>query len=294
MAATRQLRVRTAGAALAAGALLTAGCAGTSGLSPAAITGEPSAPASESPSESPVESSSPGPSATPSPAPGTEEPAPEGSTSDDLRDRLLPASAFGADATVVGITLDQLGAAGPGWGGWGGHWGHDGDGDHDGWADEVTVEPEGCRAALEALEGLEGLEGLDDEAGDLVWAAQAARTPQAQTVQVLAESPQIAELQLPVDQLLAECGTVTATGPWGWSATVEATPLDVPELGQQSAAVQVTVDWAGRESVSVLVGLVVDGSRGLLLAQSAAPDAAAPDAAAFTALLTEAAETAAG
>lgn len=293
MAATRRLRVRVrmTGAALAAGALLTAGCAGTSGLSPAAATGESSAPASGSPAESPAESSSPGPSATPSPAPGTEEPAPEGSTSDDLRDRLLPASAFGADATVIGITLDQLGAAGPGWGGWGGwggHWGHDGDGVHDDWADEVTVEPEGCGAALEALEG------LDDEAGDLTWAAQAARTPQAQTVQVLAESPQIAELQLPVDQLLAECGTVTATGPWGWSATVEATPLDVPELGQQSAGVQVTVDWAGRESVSVLVGVVVDGSRGLLLAQGAAPDAAAPDPAAFTALLTEAAETAAG
>jgi hypothetical protein len=111
---------------------------------------------------------------------------------------------------------------------------------------------------------------------------------------VLAESPQVAALEMPVDRLLAECGTVTATGPWGWSTTVEVTPLPVPPLGQRSTGVQVTVDGAGPEPRSVLVGLVLDGSRGLLLAQSAAPDAATPDPAAFAALLAEAAATAAG
>ncbi len=108
MAATSRLRVRTAGAALPAGALLSAGCAGTSGLSPAAATGESTAPAS-----------------------GTASPQPEGTpagpaASGDLRSRLLPAPAFGDDATVVEVAPDQMGAAGAGLGGWGGHRGDHG------------------------------------------------------------------------------------------------------------------------------------------------------------------------
>jgi hypothetical protein len=300
MVATR-LRVRTAGAVLAAGALLTAGCAGDGDpLRPAAATDETPAPSSSAaptsapssaPSATPAPELStaptPAPSPTPSPAPA---PPPEAAGPGDLRDRLLPASAFGDDATVVALSLEQLGAAGAGWGGWGGGWpgpwyGGDDDrrGDRGG---DVTVEPAECRAAVDALPLFDG------DAVTLV--AQAARTPQTQTVEVLAESPDVAALQLPVDQLAAGCSTVTATGPWGWTTTVEVRPLEVPQLGQQSGGVQFTVDAAGEESVNVLVGYVVDGSRGLLLAQSAAPDGAAPDPAAFTALLSEAAEAAAG
>jgi hypothetical protein len=205
-----------------------------------------------------------------------------------LRDRLLPPSAFGDDATVVALTLEQLGAAGSGWGGWGGGWPGPwyggGDGSR-GRADDVTVEPAACQAAIDALPD------LDADATTL--AAQAARTPQTQTVQVLAESPEPAALQLPVEQLVAACSTVTASSPWGWTTTVEVRPLAVPQLGQRSGGLQLTVDAAGAESVGLLVGYVVDGSRGLLLAQSAAPDEAAPDPAAFGALLAEAAEAAA-
>ncbi len=300
MVATR-LRVRTAGAVLAAGALLTAGCAGDGDpLRPAAATDEtpapsssaapssaPSSPPSATPAPEPSTAPTPAPSPTPSPAPA---PPPDAAGPGDLRDRLLPASAFGDDATVVALSLEQLGAAGAGWGGWGGGWpgpwyGGDDDrrGDRGG---DVTVEPAECRAAVDALPLFDG------DAVTLV--AQAARTPQTQTVEVLAESPDVAALQLPVDQLAAGCSTVTATGPWGWTTTVEVRPLEVPQLGQQSGGVQFTVDAAGEESVNVLVGYVVDGSRGLLLAQSAAPDGAAPDPAAFTALLSEAAEAAAG
>ncbi|SNS30892.1 hypothetical protein SAMN04488107_2141 [Geodermatophilus saharensis] len=308
MAATTRRRVRTTGAALAAAALLTAGCAGSDELAPAAATDESSAPTpSPTPRSSAPGTSTPGTSAPGTSAPGTSAPGasgtpsatpappPEEGASGELGDRLLPASAFGEDATVVGVTLDQLGA-GSGWGGWGG-WGgwpgpwydgdHDGDGDDD-WAGEVTVEPAGCQAALEALPA------LGDQLDDLAVASQAARTPQTQTVQVLAESPQLEGLQLPVDALLAQCSSVTTTGPWGGSTTLQLTRLDVPQLGDRSAGVQLTVAAAGEESHSVLVGFVVDGARGLLLAQSAAPDAAEPDPAAFTALLGEAAEAAAG
>ena len=326
MAATRW-RVRTAGAALAAGALLTAGCAGAADpgpLGPAAATPETPAPTPSptepAPSSEPSESEPSEPAPTPSPtesAPSSEPsesaPAPEpGGDAGDLQDRLLPASAFGADATVVGLTPEQLGAAGAGWGGWGGGWwgprddrrdDHDHDhgdddhdhGDNDGVGDgtgdragAVDVQPEACGALLDSLPSLDG-------AGDPpALAAQAARTPQTQTIQVLAESPAMAELRLPVDQLLADCATVTVTGPWNWSTTVEVARVDVPQLGQQSAGVQVSVDRAGDETHSVLIGLVLDGSRGLVLAQRAAPDAAAPDPAAFGALLAEAAEAAAG
>ncbi len=318
MVATR-LRARTAGAVLAAGALLTAGCAGdTEPISPAAASDETPAPSSSAaPSAAPSSTGpSPAPSATPAPEPSpTTEPAPSPSPSPqpppdtagpgDLGDRLLPASAFGDDATVVALSPEQLGAAGAGWGGWGG-WGGvwpgpwygrdddrrgdraDGGDDHrrGDRAGDVTVEPAECRPAVDALPLFEG--------DALTLAAQAARTPRTQTVQVLAESPDVAALQLPIDQLAADCSTVTATGPWGWRTTVEVRPLEVPQLGQRSGGVQVTVDAAGDESVGVLVGYVVDGSRGLLLAQSAAPDEAAPDPAAFAALLTEAAEAAAG
>ncbi len=278
MVAASRRRVRTVGAVLAAGALLTAGCAGTADpgpLSPDAATDE---------------------TATPSPTP-----APDAGAVGDLRDRLLPASAFGEDATVVALTLEQLGTAGSSWGGWGGWgggwpgpWGHGhghghGDADADGRPDEITVEPPACQALLDTLPSL-----TDDEDPPPALAAQAARTPQTQTVQVLTESPELAGAPIPVDQLVTDCASVTATGPWGWSTTVELSRLDVPPLGQQSAGVQVSVDWDGREEATVLVGFVVDGARGLLLAQSAAPGSAAPDPAAFAALLADAAQAAAG
>jgi hypothetical protein len=56
-------------------------------------------------------------------------------TPDELRNALLPASAFGADATVVGLTVDQLGQL-PGLGGL---------------PAGTTVEPAVCGAALVML-----------------------------------------------------------------------------------------------------------------------------------------------
>ena len=113
-------------------------------------------------------------------------------------------------------------------------------------------------------------------------------------MEVLAESPELAGLQLPVDQLLAACSSVTVRGPEGESATVDLTALEVPQLGERSAALQVTVGRSDGETTTALVGVVLDGPRGLLLAQTAAPDAPAPDTTAFTALLGDAAEAAAG
>ncbi len=213
-----------------------------------------------------------------SPAAATEE-AP--ATGADLRERLLPAAAFGEDATVVSLGLEQLGsglaAMLPG-----------------GMPEGVTVEPPLCGAALSALPGAGEDAGTGAGSGDgstPALAAQVAVGPQGGAVQVLAESPRIEGARLPVEQLLAACPTVTIRGADGAETTVDLAELPVPDLGDASAGLQVTVT-SGGQAVSGLVGVVVDGPRGLLLAQGGGTGA--PDPGAFTALLTEASETAAG
>ncbi|MBM7804316.1 hypothetical protein JOD57_000153 [Geodermatophilus bullaregiensis] len=207
----------------------------------------------------------------------------EAASIDELRDALLPAPAFGADATVVGLTLEQVGAGGlPDWSE---DWSN-------GLPDDVTVDPPLCGTALGALSGLPGV-GEDGGAAPVL-AAQAALGDRVRTVEVLAESPELEGLQLPVDQLLGACSSVTVSGPQGSSTTVDLEALDVARLGDRSAALRVTVSRDEAEAMTALVGVVVTGDRGLLLAQTAAPDAPAPDAAAFTALLGDAAEAAAG
>ena len=192
-------------------------------------------------------------------------------TTDELGDALLPAAAFGADATVVGLSLEQLGAL-P---------------DLAGLPEGTTVEPPLCGAALAVLPSA----GSHERTGDLpTVVAQGAFTGTVRTLQVLADGPELAGLQLPVDQLLAGCSTVTVTGADGAATTVELAGLDVPELGETSVGLQVTVT-SGGTTMPALVGVVADGSRALLLAQLG--DAgAAPDVTAFTGLLTDAAEAA--
>ncbi|WP_369256773.1 hypothetical protein [Geodermatophilus amargosae] len=268
--ATRDRLRRSASAAvLASGAVLLAACGGTGGsagdqaagpgaVSPAAATGE-------------------APEVTPAPAPAEE---PGGTTaSDDLAGRLLPAEAFGADAEVVRLDGDHDG----GHGGWGWGWGggrHDGDG-HDAWLDEVTVTPSSCADFVESLP----LPSVD--AADPAVAAQAAHTDAVHSWQVLAEAPGLEGLALPVEELVVACSSVTVAGPGGWDTTVQLARVQVPAVGSDSGALQVTVEGWGHE-MTELVGIAVDGPRAMLLAQSAGAGAAAPDAAAFADLFEQA------
>ncbi|MGY1832749.1 hypothetical protein ACI8AA_20250 [Geodermatophilus sp. SYSU D01180] len=288
--AVRAGRVRrtACAAVLAAGAALLAACgeggeeaAGPGDVSPAAATEEAPAP-------------------TPSPAPAEDPGTPaETPAAGDLGDRLLPAEAFGPDASVV--RLDDPDHDGDddwwhggwhgGWGGWGWGWGgwhdHDDDGEHDGLPDGVSVEPAACADVLEALP-----EPAED-AADPVVAAQAARSGDVHTYQVVAESPELAGLTLPVDQLLGACSSVTVTAPFGWDATAQLAPLDLPAVGGGSAGLQVTVEGWG-DTVTMLVGVAVEGSRGLFLTQTAGPGDPAPDAAAFAGLFGDAGAAAFG
>jgi hypothetical protein len=265
------VRGSVSGAVLAAGAavLLTAcggqpavDAAGPVGVSEAAATGS-AGPATET----------------------TEAPA------GDLAAGLLPGSAFGPDAEVVALPDDA-----PGW--WSGHdgwdhdgWGHDGWG-HDGWwghgdgpedlPEGMGVEPAACADVLAALPE------LPDEEPEV--AGQVATTDQLRTYQVLADGPALEGLQLPVDQLLADCSQVTVTGPWGMTATLSVTELDAVDRGAATTALSIAVTSPAGDRAG-LVGVVTQGSRAMMLAQTA-EDGTTPDPAAFTALLDQAADTA--
>jgi len=216
-----------------------------------------------------------------------------GSSTDELAAQLLPASAFGEGADVVALPGDV-----PGW--W--WWGHDGDDhdgdDHDGWwgdhgwwgsadgtdddPDGTGIEPAACADALAALPD------LPDEQPDA--AGQVATTDTVRTFQVIADSPALADLDVPVDQLLANCSQVTFTGWWGMSATISVTPLDVPARGESTTALAITMT-SPAGAPSGLVGVVTQGSKVMMLAQTAKGDAA-PDQAAFATLLGQAADAA--
>ena len=190
-------------------------------------------------------------------------------TPDDLRDGLLPAAAFGEDATVVGLSLEQLGQL-PALAGL---------------PQGTSIDPPLCGAALSMLPR------PGDEPPTLV--ATGAYTDQVRTLEVLADGSALDGLELPVEQLLAACPTVTATGADGTVTTVSLAELGLPDdLGEARAGLQVTVTGPDG-SVSALVAVVSQGSRALLLAQSGAAGAL-PDAQGFTDLLaaaTDAADT---
>ncbi|MGY1784453.1 hypothetical protein [Geodermatophilus sp. SYSU D00698] len=263
---TRRVRRTACAGVLACGAALLAACGGTGEQTAGPEDVSPAAATEEAPDPTPAED------------PGTPGETP---AAGDLGDRLLPAEAFGPDASVV--RLDD-GDDGDGWGwgrGWGGWHDRDDDGEHDGPPEGVSVEPAACADVLEALPE------PADEAADPVVAAQVARSDEVRTYQVLAESPELAGLTLPVDELLGACSSVTVSAPWGLDATVRLAPLDLPAVGGESAGLQVTVEGWG-DTVTKLVGVAVDGSRGLLLAQSAGPGDPAPDTAAFAGLFGDA------
>jgi hypothetical protein len=187
-------------------------------------------------------------------------------TPEELRNALLPASAFGPDATVIGLSLDQLGQL-PGLGEL---------------PEGTSAEPAPCGAALAMV---------PRAAADLpTLVARGAWTGEVRSLEVLADGPAMAGLRLPVDQLLATCAQMTVTAADGPVTTVGLTALDTPALGDAAAGLTVTVTRP-QGTVSALVGVVSLGSRAVLLVQVGGAGAV-PDEAGFTALLTQATDAA--
>lgn len=196
----------------------------------------------------------------------------EAGSEPDLASGLLTADAFGADATVVAVSPEQLeqgaGLAGS--------------------LGDVEVTPEECDAAVE---------GTQPDIGDFdEIAAVSAQTGTTVTVEMLVRG---GPTEGTVDQLAAaveRCPSAQISSPEIGTATISFEGLDVADLGDGSAglryATTVALPDGTQASVPALIGAVEDGDR-LLVLMSLVVDptgsgTAAPDPAAFAALLEEA------
>jgi hypothetical protein len=244
-----QRRTRRLGAALAAVATagLVAGCGGGgSGDGPPA--------ARSSTASSPASSSS-------------------GSvTGSQLTKGLLPADAFGPDATVVGLTLEQLKQSTATLG--------------TGSASGIQVDPPSCAAAVQGTSP--NLDRVDD------LAAQSATGPGGATVEALMTGAPVKGAAEKLRGNAAACPQATVTTPSSGTVTLTFRSIPLEHLGDDAAAVQLTTTLTKPDgstlSVPALLGAVEDHHR-LLLLITAGTGGAAPDQAAFTALLEKAYST---
>jgi hypothetical protein len=249
----------------AAVATLVAGCAGNGGSGSTASGSS----GTRAPAASPSSSAS-GPQESP------------------LAKGLLSPSAFGAQATVVSLTLQQFQQATSG---------------RLGTAAGVTVDPPRCAGALRSTQT------DTSRVEDLV--AEAATTRSSDRGTVTVEAIATGEIvDGAVDALNAavqSCPEVTVSSPQLGRATVRFSEIDVSTIADAAAAVQftttVTPPGHGAVTVPALIGAVRDGDRLVLLLDAAASNpnggtasssgtgVAPPDTAAFTALLRKASET---
>jgi hypothetical protein len=190
---------------------------------------------------------------------------------EDLSAGLLPAEAFDAGAQVTPITAAQLEQQQSPLGGLGG-------------PQDLTITPEACAPAVTSIQpGLDDLKGLG---------AQSVTVGPAATVEILAAGQGIAEGVEKLGSAVQTCPHATITAPEIGTAEVSFAELDVPELGDGSAGLAVTlsVTSPGEQPVTVplLLGMVRDGDR--LVSLTATDPAGGADPTAFTALLQQAYE----
>ena len=215
------------------------------------------------------EEDAPAPAASSSAEETAEEPAVS-----DLAAGLLPAEAFGPDATVVSVSPEQLsqgaGIAAA--------------------AEGAEIQPEECRAAVEGTQP--DLEDFADVA------AQSASLGASTTVQMLVRGGPLEDVVVQLEQAAERCPQAQITLPGVGQAALTFENLPVDDLGDGAAVVRSAVVVAGPDgtqtSIPTLVGAVEDGDRLLLLltivADPSQPGGSA-DPAAFTALLAQAYET---
>ena len=190
-------------------------------------------------------------------------------TGSSLTKGLLPADAFGADATVIGLTLEQLkqSTATLGTGSTAG----------------VRVDPPSCAAAVQ------GTAPNYDQVDDL--AAQSATGPSGATVEALMTGAPAKGAAEKLRGSAAACPQATVTTPSSGTVTLTFRSVPVKKMGDDAAAVELTTTLSkpGGSTVSVpaLLGAVEDHHR-LLLLITAGTGGAAPDEGAFTALLEKA------
>jgi hypothetical protein len=190
------------------------------------------------------------------------------STNDELAAALLPAEAFGPDANVVTVDVRSLSTSASG-----------------GLPEGGSITPAECGQSVGATQL------TPDDFGAIV--AQSATSAAGVTVQVLAESEKIEGKASQFDELVAQCPQVTVNAPDGSTATVDFAALEVPDLGDSSDGIHLTIAVQGPDGTNLtipsLLAVATDGQRLLFLQQTGASSAPL-DGAAFTALLEQAFE----
>jgi hypothetical protein len=213
---------------------------------------------------------SPGESGTPSSSTAESTDSPIG----DLSAGLLPADAFPAGAVVTPVSVDELTAQDEQVsGGLGG-------------LQDVTVTPESCAPAVgQAQPGLDDMDAL---------AAQSVTVGATATVEVLAEGPAVPGALEQFESGFAACPAATITSPQIGTATVAFQRLEVPDLGDGSAAMTMTMSLPGPGgaplTVPIMLGVALQGDRLVYLTTTVDPTdpTAAADPAAFGLLLQQA------
>jgi hypothetical protein len=207
----------------------------------------------------------------------------EETSAPDLASGLLPADAFGPEATVVAITLEQL---------------RQGAGIAAGRAGNLQITPAECGAAVEKTQPK--FEDFDDVA------AQSATRGSAAAVEVLVRGGPTKDAVSQLREAAGRCPQAQITAPEFGQATITFESLPVGDLGDGAALLRyttaVSLPDGTQATIPALIGAVQDGDRLLILMNletgalaaggGGAPGApgAPPDAAAFTDLLGQAYE----
>jgi hypothetical protein len=189
----------------------------------------------------------------------------------DLSAGLLPSEAFGAGAQVTPITAEQIQQQQAQFGGLGG-------------LRDLTITPEACAPAVKSIQpGLDDLDGLG---------AQTVTVGSAATVEILAAGKGITEGVDELASTVQTCPRATITSPDIGTADVSFAALDVPDLGDGSAGLAVTLSVTGPDgqplTVPLLLGMAREGDR--LVSLTATDPTGGADPAAFAALLQQAYE----
>jgi hypothetical protein len=207
-------------------------------------------------------------SSAPSASASSSAPAEPSEESSRLAAGLLPAAAFGEQATVIPLSREQLRqstglATDPA---------------------DLDVTPQICADVLS------GTQPPVDDYEDV--AAQGVTVGATTTVEVLLEGKVTTRAVETLAQAVESCPEAMVTSPEVGEATLTFESLDAPDVGDAVAVVRytTTLTQGGQEvSVPALAGLVQDGDR-LITLLTIATDGSSPDAAAFTSLLEQAFE----
>jgi hypothetical protein len=202
----------------------------------------------------------------------------EETTGPDLASGLLPADAFGADASVIAISPEQLeqgaGLAASG-------------------AEDLQITPEECGVAVK------GTQPKFDEFDDV--AAQSATGATSTTVEMLVRGGPTKDAVAQLATAGERCPQAQVTSPEFGQATITFEQLPVDDLGDGAALLRYTTAVSAPDGTSVtvpaLIGAVEDGDRLLILmsletaALSGGTGGTPTDPAAFAELLAQAYET---